>query len=441
MSTQALAPPASASQTAPAWPLAQRLAFRFCVVYFTLFAIFSQIINAILIIPGVDVPDWATLPYLREPIIWVAKHIFRVKTELVYSGSGSGDKTFDWVLVFCVLIISLIATAVWSALDRRRPAYPTLKKWFWLFLRFVLASQMFTYGFAKAVPLQMSFPYLSTQIEPFGHFSPMGVLWSSIGALPAYEIFAGCAELLGGLLLIFPRTVTLGAFTCLMAMVEVFTLNMTYDVPVKLFSFHLILLSALLLVPQARRVANFFLLNRAAEPVPPAPLFASRRANRIALAAQAVLWLWMLGNNVYGAWSGWHTYGGGRPKSDFYGIWNVDECTIDGQPHPPLLTDKDRFRRVIFESPDFMAFQRMDDSNAYYNTKIDAQHKTMALSQSRDKNAKGSLAFGRPAPDRLALDGDLAGHKLHLQLHLDSANQPLFATRGFHWISEYPFNR
>jgi hypothetical protein len=224
-------------------------------------------------------------------------------------------------------------------------------------------------------------------------------------------------------------------------MIQVFMLNMTYDVPVKLFSFHLILMSLLILAPQAHRVANFFLFNRAAEPVPPAPLFTSRRANRIAIAVQAVLWLWMLGVNVYQSWSAWHTYGGGSPKSAFYGIWNVEECTIDGQPHPPLLTDKDRYRRVIFESPDYVALQLMDDSTIYYETKTDAQHNTIALSQSRDKNAKGTLALNRPTPDRLTLDGDLSGHKLHMQLHLDAADKPLFATRGFHWISEYPFNR
>ena len=75
----------------------------------------------------------------------------------------------------------------------------------------------------------------------------MGVLWSSIGSSPAYESFAGCAELLGGILLIVPRTTTLGALVCLADMTQVFMLNMTYDVPVKLLSFHLILLSLFLL--------------------------------------------------------------------------------------------------------------------------------------------------------------------------------------------------
>jgi hypothetical protein len=48
------------------------------------------------------------------------------------------------------------------------------------------------------------------------------------------------------LLLIVPRTATLGALISLADMIQVDTLNMTYDVPVKLFAFHLILLSCFL---------------------------------------------------------------------------------------------------------------------------------------------------------------------------------------------------
>jgi hypothetical protein len=102
------------------------------------------------------------------------------------------------VLVFCLLMFAAIATAVWSVLNRERRDYITLQKRFWLFLRLCLGGQMLVYGGLKAVPLQMHYPFLFTQVEPFGNLSPMGVLWASIGASPAYERFAGCAELLGG---------------------------------------------------------------------------------------------------------------------------------------------------------------------------------------------------------------------------------------------------
>ena len=42
----------------------------------------------------------------------------------------------------------------------------------------------------------------------------------------------------------------LGALVCLVDAVEIFALNMTYDVPVKLFSFHLVIMSLFLLAPE-----------------------------------------------------------------------------------------------------------------------------------------------------------------------------------------------
>ena len=91
----------------------------------------------------------------------------------------------------------------------------------------------------------------------------MGVLWSSIGAATAYEMFAGSAELLGGILLIIPRTALLGALVVVADMTQVFMLNMTYDVPVKGLMFHLLLMALFLAAPELRRLSGFFFLDSA----------------------------------------------------------------------------------------------------------------------------------------------------------------------------------
>jgi hypothetical protein len=426
---------------APRWSPATRIAFRFCFVYFGLYCLTTQILGSMFTNPEVDVPDPSTLWPMRQIIFWTATHIFRVAHPLVYSGSGSGDKTFDWVAAFCLLIFAILATLIWSLLDRRRENYVTIHKWFRVGVRFALVSQMFSYGLAKAVPLQMPFPYLARLLEPFGNFSPMGVLWSSVGASPAYEVFAGCAEILAGILLIFPRTTTLGALVCLIDSSYIFTLNMTYDVPVKLFAFHMILMSLFLLAPEFSRLADFFLSNRAAAPSTQPPLFRTLRANRIALAVQIVIGMWLVGINAYGSWSEWHTLGGGRPKSVLYGIWNVEQLSIDGQIRSPLLTDYDRWHRVIFDFPERMAFQRMDETFARYGSTIDINKRTLALTKDDDKNWKGDFHFQRAAQDQLTLDGKMDGHTIHMQLQLVDRDKFLLVNRGFHWIQEYPYNR
>ncbi|MBV9503413.1 MAG: DoxX family protein [Acidobacteriia bacterium] len=423
------------------WAPATRLAFRFCFVYFGLYCLTNQILLGLLPISGIDLPDLGRLPPVRPMVFWTAAHIFRSSTPLVYQGSGSGDKTFDWVLLFCLLSIALAATVLWSMLDRRRPGYTALHKWLHVFLRFAVGSEMVAYGIVKIIPLQMPFPSLTRLVEPYGNFSPMGVLWYSVGASPGYERFVGSAEMLGGILLFVPRTATLGALVCLADLTEIFLLNMTYDVPVKQFSFHLIVITLILLTPELQRIACFFLSNREIGPSTRPVLFVSPRANRIAVAVQILFGLLLIGSNALDARRAWYTRGGGAPKSPLYGIWNVEQLSTDGTIRPPLLTDNDRWRRVIFDRPNGVAFQRMDDTFVNYGATVNTKDGAITLTKPNDQNSKSNLQFQRRDQDRLTLDGEVDGHRLHMDLRLLDRSKLLLVSRGFHWIQEYPFNR
>ena len=430
-------------QQIPEWNPALRIAFRFSVAYLGLFCAATQIVTSLFsATQGSDIPDPGTLWPLRPLVVWTAGHIFHVAAPLSLEGnSASGDCMFGWVTAFCLLVIAAFATVIWSVLERKRKNYAALHEWVRLFFRFVLAGQMLNYGLAKVIPLQMPYPSLTTLLQPFGTFSPMGVLWSSIGAAPAYEIFAGCAEVIGGVLLIVPRTATLGALICLADMIQVFMLNMTYDVPVKLFAFHLILLACFLLAPDVPRLVTVLFLDRATAPRPRAQLFSSRRANRIALAAQIVLGLWLLGLNLHTVRQYWSIYGGGRQYSALYGIWEVTQMSIDGEPRPPLLTDNVRWRRAIFDYPQTATLQLMDDSFAYYRASIKLADKTLVLTKGADKNWRANLSFQRPVQNQLIVDGRMEDHQVHIELRLTDRNNFLLVRRGFHWIQEFPFNR
>jgi hypothetical protein len=432
----------------PRWNLALRIAFRFWMVYLGLYCLATQILSVLFTVPTADsasLPDLATVWPLRPVISWVAAHIFHVNATLtVFWGgnSGSPDCIFGWVTNFCVLMIATVATVVWSLLDRSRENYAKLHEWFGLFVRFALAAHMISYGMVKVIPVQMSYPSLIRLLQPFGTLSPMGVLWASMGSAPAYQIFTGIAEVAGGLLLIVPRTATLGALVSLAAMLQVFMLNMTHDVPVKLLVFHLMLLSCFLLAPDVPRLVRFLLLRQTTSLSREAQLFRSVRANRIALAAQIIFGLWLVGVSCHFAWSAWNVLGGGRPLPPLYGIWEVNQMSIDGQPRPPLLTDSTRWRRAIFDTyPDGMAFQRIDDSFAPYGASVNLPERTLALTKKDDKNWTASFTFQQPARDRLILDGRMDNHQVHMELQLMDRNSFRLVSRGFHWTQTSPFGR
>ena len=299
---------------------------------------------------------------------------------------------------------------------------------------------MFLYGLAKIIPNQMPFPFLTRWVEPFGNFTPMGVLWNSVGASPAYEIFTGCAETVGGILLLIPRTTLLGAIICLAYLAEIFAMNMAYDVSRKLLSFHLILIALFLLAPELPRLADFF-LNRGVGPSSQPELFRSGRASRIMADVQIIACIYLLGIYAYGNAAAWYAYGGGRQKSSFYGIWTVNEISIDGHLRPPLLTDQDRWRRVIFDFPASVTFQGMDDSFAGYGATISSQGKTITLTKESDKDWKANFVYDQTAPSLLTLDGTMDGHAIHTKLERIETDKFPLANRKFHWIADYPFDR
>jgi hypothetical protein len=422
------------------WRFGTRLAFRVAVIYFGLYVLSTQMLGSMFPLP-ISVPQPGVLPPLRNLTEWTALYLLRAPAPILSGATGSGDKMFDFAQVCCFLLLAVIGAIVWSWLARARPRHAGVQKWFRLFLRISLGATMASYGMVKAIPLQMPAPGLTRLLEPYGNFSPMGVLWAQIGASRGYEIFAGTAELTAAVLLFIPGITTFGSLVCLAVITQVFVLNMTYDVPVKLFSFHLMLMSLTLLAPDMQRLVDVFLRRRAIAPFREPPLVQGRRALRILILAQLVYAAYVLGMSAYQGAQGWKTFGGGAPKSALYGIWNVEEMAIDGHTRAPLVIDYDRWRRVIFQSPAAMAFQRMDDSFERYSTKIDTSAHIVALEKPDDKAWKASLAFARPAPDRLVLDGKLNGHAVHMALRLVDHKAFLLESRGFHWIQERPFNR
>lgn len=424
------------------WNRGVAVLFRFAFVYFGLFCLtFAQILFVYTGIFSVSLPDQAAIwqMILAEPALsWVARHVFGFDAVL-HQDSGSGDPAIIWLLLFCLLIIATVATIVWTVLDRRRVDYTRLNAWFLTFLRLCLAGQMLFYGLAKVIPTQMPTPPLAALLRPFGDLSPASVLWLQVGSSPAYEIALGAVELCAGLLLFLPRTATLGALLSLASMGQVFLLNMTYDVPVKILSLHLLLMSVVLLVPQTRRLANVFVLQRSAEPVTQPPLFTSKRANRTATVVQAVLGVWVLAGCVLLNWQGWYEYGGGRPKPELYGIWSVTEFTRDERAVPPSTDDEHRWQRVIFDMPEVVTYQQMNGDLVDAPVTVDGR--TLTLTMPDQPAPLAALNFERPSPDLLRLDGHVDGQPVTMSLERVDLQAFTLRKRGFNWIQEYPYFR
>ena len=444
---ETLAPPLATVAVAPdappavRWHAATRVAFRFTFLYFTLYVLTTQMIAGLWIIPKISPPNAGATGWMLRPIEWTAAHVFHAGQQYSRTNTGSGDKTVDWIHACLLLVISALVTAVWSALDRHRPNYASLHKWFHVFLRFAAGTTMVGYGMVKAVPLQMPAPSLTRLLEPYGNFSPMGALWYSIGASFPYERFAGSMELAAAVLLFIPRLSMLGAMVLVADSVQIFALNMTYDVPVKLFSFHLILMGLVLLAPEMRRLTDLLVLNRATAPSAMPPLARRVMVRRALVVLQIVFGAYVIGSEYVDARDAWYTRGAGAPKPPLYGIWAVEKMHVDGVERAALVTDWGRWRRVVVQNATSVIFWRMDDTFVSYPAAVDTAGRTIALTKTADQAWKARFTFQQPSPDVLVLDGEMDGHTVRLETRLFDRGRFLLVSRGFQWVQEAPFNR
>ena len=410
------------------WHPFTRTAFRFAFVYLVLY-------NSpfpLNVFPYVDKVGAFYDSFWTWLVPRLARAVFHKEVSTVFNGSG--DRTYDFLLVACLLLIALVITIIWTLLDRRRPAYPTLYRWLNLYVRFALGTAMIGYGAFKVISSQFPAPTLDRLMQSYGDSSPMGLLWTFMGASEPYTMFVGFAEMIAGILLFPRKTSTLGALMSVGVLSNVVALNFSYDVPVKLYSMHLLAMAIFLLLPDLRRLANFFILNRPAECVREQPLFRRTTWHRGALVVASLFVIAVVGTSLY------QSYDQRRflmsMRSPLYGVWEVEEFNL-GQ----STESAQRWQRIIFDSTNRITVQTPVNPHERLGLQLDREKRTLTLRKREDPNWNSVLTYEQVSPEVITLAGALNGSEMTARLRRSEERKFLLIDRGFHWINEFPFNR
>ena len=433
----------SSPQTATQWSLPTRIGFRFAFSYLLLYLSPGAVgaLGPVVQISNFYQRLWQQLWHAVVP--WVGIHGLNLNGDFREVNNGSGDQLYDYVLILCIFLLAVVATAVWSLADRKRQNYRTLYQWFRMFMRLVVGAAMIGYGIKKLFPAQFPEPPLAALLEPFGAMSPMGLLWNFMGTSALYSLFGGLGETLGGVLLFVPRLTCLGSLISFAMVSNVLALNMGYDVPRKIYSIHLLLMCLFLLLPDLRRLANVLVFNRTAEPATEVPLFADKQLNRAALWFQLAFGLLVVviaGRDAYASSVQQATH----LPPPIRGVWAVDDFVLDGVSHPPLLTDTNRWRDVVFDNADLLVVRDMDGLLHPYNLRLDSAGRSFSLGIAEKPSWEAQLHVADLHSDRLTLEGQMDGHPLTANLRRIDLADPdrfLLVNRGFHWVNEAPLKR
>jgi hypothetical protein len=161
-------------------------------------------------------------------------------------------------------------------------------------VRYGVGSTLMVYGVIKVFAWQM-WMNSSMLTQTVGSKSPMGMLWTFMGVSSGYQRLTGAAEVFAGVLLFAKRTTLLGSLLGVVFLGQVFALNIFFDVPVKLFSFALLMSCVGLAFPDASRLVSFFVLNRATQPSQFSPsrndpdVAPTKRSRRVTRAGQVAV--------------------------------------------------------------------------------------------------------------------------------------------------------
>ena len=440
-----------AASSAPAhWSFATRLAFRFVFCYFMIYALCcgnATIWGALLPVVGNFIENWLAWPFYHAAQ-WLAQHYFHVQgVGAKIHGTGSGDTAIAWISLGIMFSVALVATAIWTALSEFKPAHPTtypkLFAWFRFIIRLTLGVSMFGYGMAKVFPLQMAPPSLAVLNEPFGNLSPMTLLWTMIGLHPVYEMVCGAAEVIAGAFILFRRTALLGALVTAFVVTNVVLYNFFFDVPVKIYAAHLLLMSLVVIVPDAHALFRFFWRHEPAAPGAPWFPATNRRWLRrtifgvecwlgfvVAVVLPIILGIAFIGQTR-----------SARNRIALDGQWHLDSATLNGQPKPFLTGDGLPMTDIFLEPSGHTMVRdsatvlwrsgfRYDEKKHTANFSSNDNHATYAVTQS-DSSHMVLTPTGKDAKTAAVLSFT------HVPL---PSHYPLL-DRGFHFVNEWGLER
>lgn len=416
----------------------QKFFFYFIFIYFLLFIVLENNgafwFMSILRIPII----FALNPF----VLWIGKNVLQLPQEISRAANGSGDTTYDWVIVLVMLVFSFIGSLVSLSLTVNKSInYARLRYWLLVALRYYIGFTMMSYGALKIVKLQ--FPSLSPEslLEPYGEGSPMGLAWRFMGYSYGYNLFVGIGEFGSGVLLLFRRTTLFGAIAAFAVASNIMMMNYSFDIPVKIISTHLVLMSIFIFMQDYQRLVNFFFLNKSADAaVHYVPSFKEKGERISVVSFKWVMIISTLGLITYKVISNMGKFGDYALKPAYYGIHEVQLFVRNHDTIPQNAGDTARWEKLFINRTGSSTVQMANKKKLYFGLDMDSTKCNWTMTSYRDSK----IVFHLNCTNQdsiMELAGNEGSDTLFVRLKTYDLKNFLLMNRGFHWVNEYPYNK
>ena len=368
--------------------------------------------------------------------LWFGQNVLRLETLEKIKMTGSGDTTFDYVKVLTTAVISILISTGIFIFTFRRSNYDKLHDYITTYARYYVGLYLISYGVSKLDNGQFSFPNLITMEQTYGNSSPMGLLWNFMGYSKPYTMFTGLCETLGGVLLFFRRSTVIGSLVSIVIMTNVAMLNFAYDVPVKLFSLHLVFISFFIFYPNLINLFNFFILNK------PSTLSVTQLylPNKWAKYGRILLKLLVVIGIPTLTIIEQNSYAGVPLKHNFSGTYQTQQFLINKDTLLPQTNDTVTWKKMIIGEI-YSKIILANDKSVFYKTTIDTTTQTINLISYRDSTTKYALKYRQLSDSIFLVTGQYKLDSISISFKRKLMGDYPLVKRGFHWINEYPYNR
>jgi hypothetical protein len=314
---------------------------------------------------GLDYQYRLTKFIFLTPVSFIQDHFF---PHAIKNIEFSSDTIGLNILLVLLLILSFLVVLILELFRIRSARITPLFKFL---SAYYLAAIFLKYGFDKVFKRQFYLPEPNILYSSFGHLTKDTLFWSTMGTSYMYSVSMGIIEVLTGLLILFKRIRIAGFCVAIAVVINIFLINIAFDISVKLFTAFLVMVLVVNLYPALKPLYAFFIqhkqvqLSTALHPTIPVNKWVH------ALVCAGIVGFILFPYLSTGAFNDDHAE---RPP--LHGAYQIEHFMINND---TLNSCDFPYKRFFIHRNSYIIFQKEDETMVDYFFEINAGRKQMDI--------------------------------------------------------------
>jgi hypothetical protein len=268
----------------------------------------------------------------------------------------------------------------------------------------------------------------------------MGLAWTFLGYSKGYNIFMGIAEVMA-ILLLFRRTLTFGLIITFFVTLNVMAINYSFDVPLKIVTTHLMLITLFLLSHDIKKIFIFFFTTKSVSLKlirPPEALnnLYLRRIGAFAKISMLVIIIVLAGFKLRNRNM---ILEGQFSKTKFYGIYDVITYNKNNSPISASNISDTMWKYLVMEYNGRTEVINNKGDERLFHSKIDSLKNTLILVDINKTSDTLKLFYEMPDEKSIIFHGQIENDSVVIVCNILKKSDFILMNRGFNLVSEEPF--